>query len=177
MSDTLTSPPAGQTEPPPPAAAEIPQPSAKGRRGRPSKSRGAPKSSDDAQDRWTVRGVPLNVRSLAVVSASQRGLTVGDWVAEAVVAYAKTSPSDTAGNSAAGSSNVPATNALPDLVVLVKSLNERLTAIESDRHLGFWARLFGRRPIPPSTTLEPSPQDARTGRSEGSGVGEGTPKP
>lgn len=57
--------------------------------GRPSKSRGAPKSSDAADARWTVRGVPLNVRGMAIQAAGERDMPVGDWLSEAVVAYVR----------------------------------------------------------------------------------------
>jgi hypothetical protein len=75
-------------------------------------ARGAANSSDAADERWTVRGVPLNVRSMAIKAAESRRMTVGDWLAKAVVAYvtadgAKVS-ADAAGVSADGGSNVPA---------------------------------------------------------------------
>ena len=57
--------------------------------GRPSKSRGAPKSSDAADARWTVRGVPLKVRGMAIQAAGDRDMPVCDWLSEAVVAYVR----------------------------------------------------------------------------------------
>jgi hypothetical protein len=59
------------------------------RRGRPSRARGQPNSSDDAAGRWTIRGVPPPVRAIAVRRAAERGMTVGDWVAEAIVGFAR----------------------------------------------------------------------------------------
>lgn len=118
------------------------QPTEPGRRGRPSKSRGAPKSSDDAQDRWTVRGVPTNIRKLAVASAESRGLTVGDWVAEAIAAHAR---ADTNGLSADARSNVPAAMPSPEIAQALETLSDRLTKLEQDRQVGIFARLFGRR--------------------------------
>ena len=55
--------------------------------GRPKKARGAATSSDAAENRWTIRGVPMNVRAMAGKASEIRGMTVGDWVSEAVVAY------------------------------------------------------------------------------------------
>lgn len=113
------------------------------RRGRPKKARGASNTSDDAASRWTVRGIPVNVRDMAVEAAEKRGMTVGDWIAEAIVASAKKSISADSG------SNLPATPA-PDLVDLVQSLNERLTKIEEAGKApapsgGLVGWLFGKR--------------------------------
>ncbi len=36
---------------------------------------------------WTVQGVPPNVRDYAVRAAQTRGMPVGAWLAEAIVAY------------------------------------------------------------------------------------------
>ncbi len=84
-------------EPPIPAAvmsemSDAPRPPK--RPGRPPRSRGAPKSSDDAADRWTIRGVPLNVRTSAVRAAAERGLPVGDLVAEALARFLRQEPAD-----------------------------------------------------------------------------------
>jgi hypothetical protein len=58
--------------------------------GRPRKGNmGPPKSSDAADARWTVRGVPMHLRKLANAAADEAGVTVGDWLSEAVVAYAR----------------------------------------------------------------------------------------
>jgi hypothetical protein len=62
---------------------------AKSKGGRPKKSRGAPTSSDSADMRWTIRGVPVNVREMALKAAESQGLTIGDWLAEAIVAKAR----------------------------------------------------------------------------------------
>jgi hypothetical protein len=45
--------------------------------GRPPKSRGAANSSDAADARWTVRGVPVNVRAIAIKASENKGMTVG----------------------------------------------------------------------------------------------------
>lgn len=112
------------------------------RSGRPSKSRGAAKSSDSAEDRWTVRGVPGNVRKLAVANAEGRGMPVGDWVSEAVVAYSK---SDKSGVSADGHGGLPAVERPPDLVVEFKAIQDRLTQIERKQSQGWFRRIFGSR--------------------------------
>ena len=61
----------------------------KAKAGRPSKARGAPMSSDAADARWTVRGVPSNIREIATKAAQNRGMTVGDWLAETIALSAK----------------------------------------------------------------------------------------
>jgi hypothetical protein len=108
------------------------------RRGRPSRARGQPNSSDEAVARWTVRGVPPTVRDMAVRAAAARGMTVGDWVAEAIVALARDK------RTAAGP-NLPTVEAPPDLSQVLRSLEERLTRIEQRQQTGLFARLFGRR--------------------------------
>jgi hypothetical protein len=110
------------------------------RRGRPSRARGKPNSSDDAIGRWTIRGVPPPVRELAVRRATERGMTVGDWVAEAIVGFARA-----AGKGAGGGTNLPATEGPSDLVGLIRRLDDRLTRLEQRQTVGFFGRLFGRR--------------------------------
>jgi hypothetical protein len=113
------------------------------RRGRPSRARGQPNSSDAAVARWTVRGVPPPVRDMALKAADARGMTVGDWIAEAIVAYVrgveKTRPKD----------QLPATeaHAPPDLRGVIERLDERLSRLEAQqqKRRGLFGRLFGRR--------------------------------
>lgn len=103
--------------------------------GRPSKARGAPNSSDKAHARWTVRGVPANVRKIATKAAENRGMTVGDWLSEVIVQSAKKKVS------ADHKTNVPAVP-MNDLLKLVASLDSRLTEMESNRRQSFITRLF-----------------------------------
>jgi hypothetical protein len=110
------------------------------RRGRPPRARGKPNSSDDAAGRWTIRGVPPPVREMALRRATERGMTVGDWVAEAIVGFARGAarPGDR--------SNLPATDSPPDLVGLIQRLDDRISRLEQRRGSGILGRLFGRRP-------------------------------
>lgn len=128
------------------------------RRGRPSKARGRPLSSDEAAFRWTVRGVPLPVRTMALKAAEDRGMTVGDWLAEAIVAFSRgggRGPDE-------ARSNLPATEAPPDLVDMVRNIDRRLAALEQRqseaekpqpeperperrRRVGVFRRLFSHR--------------------------------
>jgi hypothetical protein len=110
------------------------------RRGRPSRARGQPNSSDDATGRWTIRGVPPPVREMAVRRAAERGMTVGDWVAEAIVGFVRA-----ADKGHAPETKLPATDAPPDLAHVLQRLDERLTRLEQRRTIGFFGRLFGRR--------------------------------
>jgi hypothetical protein len=106
--------------------------------GRPKKARGAANSSDAADARWTVRGVPSNVRDMATKAAKSRGMTVGDWLAEIIVQSARK------GLSADEKKNVPAV-LTPDLIDLVQTMNERLTMMEENQNQGVLKRLFGRQ--------------------------------
>jgi hypothetical protein len=111
----------------------------RGRRGRPSKARGRPNSSDLAAARWTVRGVPPPVRDMALRAAEARGMTVGDWVAEAIVTVAR------AAGKADGPANLPAREPPPDLGRMLQGIDERLRKLEQRQTAGFFGRLFGRR--------------------------------
>lgn len=111
------------------------------RRGRPSKARGQPNSSDAASARWTIRGVPPPVRDMALRAAEARGMNVGDWVAEAIVTVVR----GAAEKATNGPSNLPATDAPPDLGAMLQRLDERLSRLEQRNDRGLFGRLFGRR--------------------------------
>jgi hypothetical protein len=122
-----------------PGAGGAPSPTrGRGRRGRPSKARGRPNSSDLASARWTVRGVPPPVRDMALRAADARGMTVGDWVAEAIITVARTA------GKADGSTRLPAREPPPDLARVLQGIEDRLRQLE-ERKVGIFGRLFGRR--------------------------------
>jgi hypothetical protein len=127
------------TGPAGPIVEEAPRPPRR-RRGRPSRARGQPHSSDDARARWPIRGVPAPVRDMALRSASARGMTVGDWVAEAIVTAARG-----AERAAPAGPRLPAVDAPPDIGQVLKTLDERLQRLEQRQTRGFFGRLFGRR--------------------------------
>jgi hypothetical protein len=127
------------SEPVAPDAEEVPR-RPRRRRGRPSRARGQPNSSDDATARWTIRGVPAPVRDMALRAATARGMTVGDWVAEAIVTAARA-----AERAAPKRPNLPAVDAPPDIGQVLKTLDDRLRRLEERRQRGFFGRLFGRR--------------------------------
>jgi hypothetical protein len=110
----------------------------RGRRGRPPKARGHPNSSDLASARWTVRGVPPPVRDMALRAAEARGMTVGDWVAEAIVTVARAA--DRAG--AESGPKLPAAEPPPDLGA--QGIEDRLRRLEGRQKVGIFGRLFGR---------------------------------
>ena len=110
------------------------------RRGRPSRARGQPNSSDDAAGRWTVRGVPPHVREMALRRATERGMTVGDWLAEAIVGFVRTSD-----RAQGEGSKLPATEPPPDLAQLLQRLDERINRLEQRPAFRFFGRLFGGR--------------------------------
>ena len=117
--------------------------------GRPRKARGAANSSDAADARWTVRGVPMNVRTMAVKASENRDMTVGDWLAEAVVAYARSAKvevsADASGVSADGGANLPAIPMGDELVKVLTDIQTRLGKMEAERQKPLLNRLFGRR--------------------------------
>jgi len=113
------------TEQPPPP------PPAKRKGGRPRKARGAATSSDAAEARWTVRGVPANVRAIASRGAIARNLTLGDWLSEAIIAYGK------------GDSQVP-TITSEKVVDQLQALTDRLDKLEAERRNSWLTRLFGK---------------------------------
>ena len=110
----------------------------RGRRGRPSKARGQPNSSDLASARWTVRGVPPPVRDMALRAAEARGMTVGDWVAEAIITTARAADKG-------ADANLPAREPPPDLTRMLQGIEDRLHQLEQRQSVGFFGRLFGRR--------------------------------
>lgn len=122
---------------------------AKAAGGRPRKARGAANSSDAADARWTVRGVPMNVRAMAIKAAENRDMTVGDWLAEAVVAYARSAKvevsADGSGVSADGAAQVPAIPMGDELVKVLADIQARLGKMEAERQKPLLIRLFGRR--------------------------------
>jgi len=106
------------------------------KRGKPRKrARGAPNTSDTADARWTVRGIPTNVREMAVKGAKDRNMTVGDWLAELIVLNRKPHTADE-------KTNLPAMP-IPDLIDLVKVMDERLTAMEARQKRPILSKLFG----------------------------------
>jgi hypothetical protein len=117
--------------------------------GRPRKARGAANSSDAADARWTVRGVPLNVRNIATKASENNGMTVGDWLAEAIVAYSRSDRSRVSADaekvSADGGSNVPAIPLSGELKDLLDEIQTRLAAIESAKPKPILSRIFGRQ--------------------------------
>lgn len=117
--------------------------------GRPPKARGVANSSDAADARWTVRGVPANVRAMAIKAAADRGATVGDWLAEAITRHARAdTPRVSADDGAAmadGKSRAVATPIPQDLVSLLTDLQSRLAKVEAEASKPILVRLFGRR--------------------------------
>jgi hypothetical protein len=121
-----------------PAAAPRSPGRGRGRRGRPSKARGRPNSSDLASARWTIRGVPPPVRDMALRAAEARGMTVGDWVAEAIVTVARAADKP-------DGARLPAREPPPDLSKMLQGIEDRLARLEDRQNVGFFGRLFGRR--------------------------------
>lgn len=119
------------------------------RGGRPSKARGAPNSSDAADARWTVRGVPVNVRAMALKAAETRGMTTGDWLSEAVIAFARADgPAVTADAPGVSADQVPALPLPPEFKAaldVLSDIQDRLGKIEAERERPRRFALFGRR--------------------------------
>jgi hypothetical protein len=100
------------------------------------KIEGAAKSSDAASARWTVRGMPTNVRTIAAKAAKKRGMTAGDWLAEAIVKYAKS-----------GDTALPAIPAT-DIMSTVSEMNDRLGRLEARQKVGLLGWLLGMKGKP-----------------------------
>lgn len=117
--------------------------------GRPRKARGAANSSDAADARWTVRGVPVNVRAIAIKASENKGMTVGDWLAEAVVSYSRSDRSGVSADadavSADGGVNVPAVPIADELLKVLTDIQTRLGKVEAERQKPLLVQLFGRR--------------------------------
>jgi hypothetical protein len=83
---------------------------------------------------------------MATKAAERQGLTVGDWLAEAVIAYSRGKvPSAGDGVSADGGANVPAMPLPSELPALLSDIQARLKAIEADKQKSVLDRIFGRR--------------------------------
>jgi hypothetical protein len=104
--------------------------------GRPSKARAASMSSDAGDARWTVRGVPSNVREMATKAAKGRGMTVGDWLAETIALSVRKDVSADETSKAV---------AMPqgELIDFVQAMNDRLTKVEKKAKRPIWVRWFG----------------------------------
>jgi hypothetical protein len=74
---------------------------------------------------------------MALHAAEARGMNVGDWVAEAIVAFARVAEKDGRG------SRLPATEAPPDLVAMIQRLDDRLSRLEERQNRSFFGRLLG----------------------------------
>ena len=110
---------------------------ARKRGGRPRKARGAATSADKGAARWTVRGIPLNVREIATKAAENRGMTVGDWISEAVVAFSKADTNRV-------SADVPAVVTPAALMGVIQDVQDRLTKLETRDTRGLLGKLFGK---------------------------------
>lgn len=98
------------------------------RGGRPPKARGAPNSSDAADARWTVRGVSPNVRNMALKAAAGRGMTAGDWLSEAIVAFARGAAKN---GVSSDNGNLPAVPLQDDLAKLVDTLRSAIADVKA----------------------------------------------
>jgi hypothetical protein len=85
---------------------------------------------------------------MAIKAAEKQGLTVGDWLAEAVIAYARSDrskvSSDAGSVSADGGANVPALPMGEELAKMLTDIQTRLGKMEAERQKPFFVRLLGR---------------------------------
>ncbi|HEX5077967.1 MAG TPA: hypothetical protein VFV80_02375 [Geminicoccaceae bacterium] len=82
--------------------------------------------------------MPPPVRDMALRAAEARGMTVGDWVAEAIVTVARAADR-------ADGNRLPAREPPPDLTQMLHGIDQRLRRLEQREQVGFFGRLFGRR--------------------------------
>jgi hypothetical protein len=76
---------------------------------------------------------------MALRAAETRGMTVGDWVAEAIVSVARAADKDDR------APKLPTTEPPPDIGATLRRLEERLTRLEERPTGSFFGRLFGRQ--------------------------------
>ncbi len=95
------------------------------------------RQTDQQIDRWIVHGVPVNVQKIATNTAGNQDMTVGYWISEAVVAFSKA-------NANRVSADVPAVDPPPELMDVIKDVQDRLTKLESRDTRGLLGRLFGK---------------------------------
>ena len=101
------------------------------------------RQTDQQIDRWIVHGVPVNVQKIATNTAGNQDMTVGYWISEAVVAFSKA-------NANRVSADVPAVDPPPELMDVIKDVQDRLTKLESRDTRGLLGRLFGRGSAAPA---------------------------
>lgn len=93
--------------------------------------------------------MPANVRAMAVKAAETRGMTTGDWLAEAVIAFTRADKGGVAADGVGVSADqVPALPLPPEFKVALDALNDiqaRLVKIEAEREKPRRFALFGRR--------------------------------
>lgn len=105
--------------------------------GRPPKARNLNGSSDTSDARWTIRGVPKNIREIAVKMAEKRGMTTGDWLCEAVHFYAKSAKETDTSDATLPSDSLPAIIQPVDvsqiidarLTIFQQSMEEKMTEL------------------------------------------------
>ena len=89
------------------------------------------------------------MRNIATKAAENKGMTVGDWLAEAVVAYSRSAgarvSADAETVSADGGANVPAIPLTGELKDLLDGIQTRLAAIEAAKQKPLLSRIFGRQ--------------------------------
>lgn len=76
----------------------------------------------DSKDRWTIRGVPSDMRDRVSDAAKARNITVGAWLMEVVKAALAAQPNDTA-----------PTDTPSPLEARIAVLEARIDALEADR--------------------------------------------
>ena len=86
---------------------------------------------------WAERIVPPNIREIATTAAEKRGMTVGDWISEAVIAFSKE-------DAIRVSADVSAVNLPSDLVGVMKDVQDRLTELEARNTRGLLGMLFNK---------------------------------
>jgi hypothetical protein len=119
------------------------------RRGRPPiKTRTGVATTDDMSDnRWTIRGIQSNVRKMAQTQATQRGMTLGDFISEAIIQAVRnpkeTHAADITTHTADINANLPAVITADMVTDMFNQMSKRLEALENKREKPLLVRLFG----------------------------------
>jgi hypothetical protein len=90
----------------------------------------------------------LNVRGIATKAAEDKGMTVGDWLVDAIVSHSRSAKSGVSADAdnipSDGTANVPAIPLSSELKDMLQAIQERLDKVEAKAEKPFLGRLFGR---------------------------------
>jgi hypothetical protein len=100
-----------------------------------------------SDNRWTIRGIQSNVRKMAQTQASQRGMTLGDFISEAIIQAVRNPKdihaADITTHTADINANLPAVITADMVTDMFNQMSKRLEALENKQEKPLLVRLFG----------------------------------